>query len=137
VAVKTGTARGFASTSALGVTAELTVAAWAGNPDGRPTSGLSAMTAAAPLLREALLLAADGRALTLPEAPTSLEETEVCPVSGMAPGPECPHRKLERLTPTQVPRESCTWHRRVGEHVVTLYPPEVVRWRERMGLAAR
>ena len=45
---------------ALGVTAEYTVAVWAGNADGRPTAELPAMRAAAPLLRDALLALAGG-----------------------------------------------------------------------------
>jgi membrane carboxypeptidase/penicillin-binding protein PbpC len=110
VAVKTGTARGFASTVALGVTREVTVAVWAGSPDGRPTAGLPAMRAAAPLLRQALLALARDGALTLPPPPAGLLETEVCALTGKLPAPTCTHRKLERLTAAQRPTASCGGH---------------------------
>jgi penicillin-binding protein 1C len=132
VAAKTGTSRGFADTVAVGVTRQITVAAWAGNFDGKPTHGLRAMSSAAPLVRDGLLLAADGRALTLPPAPTGLEQVEVCALSGMRPGPHCSHRKLEYFRAGQTPRQRCTWHRSAPEGgAKTVYPPEIERWARR------
>ncbi len=69
VAAKTGTSRGFADTVAIAATRELTVAAWAGNFDGKPTQGLVAMQSAAPLVRAGLLIGGQGRHLTLPRGP--------------------------------------------------------------------
>jgi len=129
VAVKTGTARGFADTVALGVTRELTVAAWAGNFDGKPGQGVLAMQAAAPLVRAGLLVAGQGRSLTLPPRPGGLTTAEVCPVSGMLAGAQCPHRKLDHFRRGTVPTHRCDWHRREGSRVVVRYPPEVGRFR--------
>jgi penicillin-binding protein 1C len=125
VAFKTGTARGFADTVAIGVTRELTVAAWAGTFDGTSTQGLVAMDAAAPLVRAGLLVAAGGRDLTLPEEPAGITTALVCPVSGLRPGPDCPHQKLEHFA--HLPGETCTWHTPGGLR----YPAIAQAWARR------
>lgn len=138
IAVKTGTSRGFADTVAIGVTRELTVAAWAGNFDGEPTQGLVAMEAAAPLVRAGFLLAARGQQLTLPEAPPEIASAEVCPLSGKRPGPDCPHRKSERFHRDQIPKDTCTWHRRDADGRPTIqWPAEATEWAAGRGLLSR
>ncbi|HKE16757.1 MAG TPA: transglycosylase domain-containing protein, partial [Kofleriaceae bacterium] len=131
VAFKTGTARGFADTVAIGVTRELTVAAWAGTFDGAPTQGLIAMDAAAPLVRAGLLAGGGGRDLTLPGPPDGIESGLVCPLSGLRAGPDCPHQKLERFAAGHAPRVPCDWHRREGGRVVVRYPREIEPWARR------
>jgi len=127
VAAKTGTSRGFADTVAVAVTRELTVAAWAGNFDGRPTEGLIAMRAAAPLVRSGILLAARGRGLTLPARPDDIVAVPVCARSGMRPTATCPHRKLELFVRGHEPHEPCDWH--TGGPDAHL-PDAVARWDE-------
>jgi penicillin-binding protein 1C len=131
VAAKTGTARGFSDTVAIGVTSELTVAAWAGNFDGEATEGLIAMQSAAPLVRAGLLLGARERMLTLPEAPAGVVEADVCALSGMRPSADCPHTMREHFRAGGAPREVCTWHRREQGRLVVSYPAEVRAWAER------
>jgi penicillin-binding protein 1C len=131
VAVKTGTARGFADTVAIGVTSELTVAAWAGTFDGAPTQGLVAMDAAAPLVRAGLLSAAAGRDLTLPAAPSGVASALVCPLSGLRAGPDCPHQKREHFAAGHIPGQTCNWHRREGDRVVIHVPAEASAWARR------
>jgi penicillin-binding protein 1C len=131
VAVKTGTARGFADTVAIGVTSELTVAAWAGTFDGSPTQGLIAMQAAAPLVRAGLLIGSGGRDLTLPGPPGGVTTAVVCPLSGMPAGPDCPHRKREHFAAGRVPTRSCDWHRHEGGRPVVRYPVEARAWAAR------
>lgn len=131
VAVKTGTARGFADTVAVAVTSEYTVAAWAGNFDGTPTQGLVAMKSAAPLVRAGLLLASDGQNLGLPAKPDDVEVTAVCPLSGKRPSADCPHRKEEYHRRGHTPTERCDWHRRSGAELVVDYPPRARDWAER------
>jgi penicillin-binding protein 1C len=126
VAFKTGTARGFSDTVAVGVTREVTVAAWAGTFDGTATQGLVAMHASAPLVRAGLL--AIGRDLTLPARPDEVSTAYVCPVSGLRPGPDCPHQKLEHFARGHEPHETCSWHQPGGK----LHYPEIARaWAER------
>jgi penicillin-binding protein 1C len=131
VAAKTGTARGFSDTVAIGVTRELTVAAWAGNFDGEATEGLIAMQSAAPLVRAGLLAGARERMLTLPEAPPGVIDGEVCALSGMRPSADCPHTRHEHFRAGAEPRDACTWHRREHGQVVVSYPAEVRAWAER------
>lgn len=137
VAAKTGTARGFADTVAIGVTNELTVAAWGGNFDGTPTEGLVAMEGAAPLVRAGLLIGGDGAQLTLPEAPAGVEQRYVCALSGMRPSADCPHHKLEyRRSGQEAPGADgvCDWHRRTGDEVdevLVRYPDEALEWAHR------
>ena len=131
VAVKTGTARGFADTVAIGVTSELTVAAWAGTFDGSPTQGLIAMQAAAPLVRAGLLIGSGGRDLTLPGPPGGVTTAVVCPLSGMPAGPDCPHRKREHFAAGRAPTRSCDWHRHEGGRAVVRYPVEARAWAAR------
>jgi penicillin-binding protein 1C len=128
VAAKTGTSRGFADTVAVGVTREVTVAAWAGNFDGRPTDGLRAMSSAAPLVRAGLLAYADGRMLTLPGPPDGIEEVDLCPLSGLRAGPNCPHRIREKVVAGRAPLKPCDWH---GPDGRVRWPSEAERWAER------
>lgn len=126
VAAKTGTSRGFSDTVALGVTNEWTVAAWAGNFDGTSIHGVLAMRAAAPLVRAGLLLAGHGKRLTLPTRPATLHPVEVCALSGMLPGPDCPHRRSEAMTVAQRPTQTCTWHGHDAAGGQTLHWPRLV-----------
>lgn len=133
VAAKTGTARGFADTWAVVATREVLVGAWAGTFDGTPTQGLVGMDAAAVLARDALLAVAVSRPLTLPPRPGAreggpgIEEVEVCPLSGLRPGPHCSH--LHDYVPAgKAPTETCTWHRGDGQVV---YPQRANGWLRR------
>jgi penicillin-binding protein 1C len=124
VAAKTGTSRGFADEVAIGVTSEFTAAAWAGNFTGGSVHGLVAMQTAAPMVRQGLLLAGEGRALTLPAMPAGLRRVAVCARSGMLPGPECPHRVEEAFRDGTAPHEACNWH--VGGQVRV--PAVAAKW---------
>ncbi|MCG8424361.1 MAG: transglycosylase domain-containing protein [Proteobacteria bacterium] len=128
VAVKTGTARGFADTVAVGVTSEFTVAAWAGNFDGTPTQGMVAMKSAAPLVRAGLLAVSRGRHLTLPRRPEEVQIGQVCPLSGKKPSAHCPHRKVEYYRRGQILGETCDWHRQQDGRLVIDYPSRARDW---------
>lgn len=90
IAAKTGTARGFADTWAIGATREVIVGAWAGTFDGAPMQGIVGMDAAAPLVRAAMLAVATRGPLTLPPRPAAVVPIVVCADSGMLPVPTCP-----------------------------------------------
>jgi penicillin-binding protein 1C len=126
-AAKTGTSGGFADNWTVVATRELIVAAWAGNFDGQPMHGMLAMWGAAPLARAALLAAADGRALTLPEPPEDIVTRPVCALSGRAPGPHCPTVR-ERFIRGHEPAERCDWHRVVDGEVRVVWPPQATGW---------
>jgi penicillin-binding protein 1C len=134
VALKTGTTRAYTDDLAFGTTAEYTVGAWGGNFDGSPTAGVMAMQGAAPLVRAAFVsLAARFGAPTAPERPASLERGEVCALSGMLAGPDCPH-KHESFVRGTAPRQLCTWHRRACGRREVRYPPELEGWARVHGL---
>jgi penicillin-binding protein 1C len=127
VAAKTGTARGFSDTWAVGATREIIAGAWAGTLDGTPTQGIVGMDAAAPLVRDALLAYAGGTSLTLPprpDGPEGVEPVEVCAISGMAPGPRCP-RVHDYAARGHAPAAPCTWH---DDHGHVTYPDQAKRW---------
>jgi penicillin-binding protein 1C len=109
IAAKTGTARGFADTWAIGATNEYIVGAWAGTFDGTPTQGLVGMDAAAPLVRAGMLAAAGGHRLTLPARPDGIDDVEVCADSGLAPGPHC-HHVHDYMAHGHAPLAPCDWH---------------------------
>jgi penicillin-binding protein 1C len=126
-AAKTGTSGGFADNWTVIATREYVVAAWAGNFDGRPMHQMLAMWGAAPLARAALLAAADGRALTLPDAPPNIVTREVCRLSGRAPGAHCPIAREHFIAGTE-PHDRCDWHRVVDGEVRVAWPAEVAAW---------
>ncbi len=127
VAAKTGTARGFTDTWAIGATKEAIVGTWAGTFDGTPTQGIVGMDAAAPLLRDAMLAIAGGVPLTLPARPDGIDDIEVCSISGMRAGEHCP-RVRDHATHGRAPTDSCTWHDATG---ITHYPERAKGWLQR------
>jgi penicillin-binding protein 1C len=129
VALKTGTTRAYTDDWSFGVTREYTVGVWAGNFDGSPTQGIMAMRGATPLVRAAYgVLAARFGPPTRPERPTGIVEAEVCPLSGMLPGPRCERRKGELFLAGNVPRRPCTWHVEACGRAAVRYPAEVESW---------
>ncbi|WP_242516393.1 penicillin-binding protein 1C [Sorangium cellulosum] len=99
VAAKTGTSKGFRDNLTVGFTPDVTVAVWVGNFDGSPMGGVSGITGAGPLFRDAMLAAArlyPPRPFEPPD-PEQLAEVEVCSLSGMRPTAVCPHRRRELL----------------------------------------
>ena len=118
IAAKTGTARGFADTWAVGATREYIVGAWAGTFDGTATHGLVGMDAAAPLVRAGMLAVAGGKKLTLPARPDGVVDVEVCADSGLAPGPHCPHVH-DYMATGHAALAACDWHDALG---VLTYP---------------
>ncbi len=110
-AVKTGTSKGFRDNWAVGFTARVTAAVWAGNFDGTSMHDVSGIAGAGPILRDTLT-AAHAR---LPSndadvaAPDGLIQAHVCALSGKAKTPECPHAVREWL-PKDHERTSCTMH---------------------------
>lgn len=124
IAAKTGTSAGYSDNLAIITTTEYTVAAWAGNFDGRRMYEVLAMQGAAPLARAALLAAAGDRALTLPRRPPGIVQARVCSLSGQRPGPACPGR-TELFIAGHTPSTTCTWHAADG---AVAWPRELSRW---------
>jgi penicillin-binding protein 1C len=69
LAVKTGTSYGFRDFWAIGYDAQVTIAVWAGRPDGTPMPGHSGRTTAAPVLFKIADLLGPAPALSAPQPP--------------------------------------------------------------------
>lgn len=122
VAVKTGTSKGYRDNWTVGFTREITVAVWVGNFDGRPMRDSSGVTGAAPLFREVMLAAMEGRTPAELVHREGFVEREICPLSGELAGPDCPHRLREVFLPGHTPQRSCPFHER---HLVAGDPPRL------------
>jgi penicillin-binding protein 1C len=122
-AVKTGTSKSFCDNVVVGYTPEVTVAVWVGNFDGRPMHGLLAMQGAAPLWRDAMLVAMEERPQRSFEPPPDVETAEVCPTSGMRRGPHCGAGRHVHVSRSHRPVAACTWH---GAGGVLRVPAELV-----------
>jgi penicillin-binding protein 1C len=134
IAAKTGTARGFADTWAVGATREVIVGAWAGTFDGSPMQGIVGMDAAAPLVRDAMLAvsAEVGRPLTLPARPAGIDDVEVCADTGMPADDRCP-RIADHVPHGYVPHDSGIER---DERGALHYPARADGWLRRTGRLA-
>lgn len=133
IAAKTGTARGFADTWAIGATREVIVAAWAGTFDGTSTLGIVGMDAAAPLVRDAMLAIANGTPLTLPPRPAGIDVVELCAGSGLVPRSPCP-RITDYMIRGRDPIADDTWYDVDGN---LHYPARASGWLRRRATMSR
>ncbi len=143
VAAKTGTSKGFRDNWAVGFSSGVTVAVWVGNFDGSAMRGVSGISGAGPLFRTAML-AAERIVAAGPLPKRDGEDTiEVCALSGMRRGSDCPVGRHEHLRSLGA---SCSFHQRVTldrlngllagpacsdaveERVVERFPPLYEAW---------
>ena len=152
-AVKTGTTTDFRDNWTVGYTPDLVVGVWAGNADNEPMREISGVSGAAPIWHDFMEAALKGHAVRPFEQPNELVEVEVCALSGLLPGPDCPHRVKELFLEGTEPTETCTMHRRIAldratglratvdtppeqivERVYTVLPPEAQEWGREQGI---
>ncbi|MBQ7248730.1 MAG: penicillin-binding protein 1C [Deltaproteobacteria bacterium] len=153
VAWKTGTSFGHRDAWALGVSRDLAIGVWTGNPDGKVVKGISGTRQAGPLLFDLFRALAPSTSPPRKEI-SSLENHPLCAVSGLEPTPHCP------LVSGHVIRDvtalsRCSWHktllveeesglrlagdcligRRAKEVTALVYPAELVSWLAGQGVA--
>ena len=127
-AAKTGTSKDFRDNWCVGYTSKYVVAVWVGNFNASPMHNVSGITGAAPLFRDLMLYLYKRdhrltRSVKAVDTPDSLIEddsrlrildyfkrAEICPQSGLKPGPYCPGKIKEYFLPQSLPQETCTWH---------------------------
>lgn len=121
VAAKTGTSKGFRDNWVIGYSHRFAVGVWVGNFDGSSMQQVSGITGAGPLFHAILDAAmAEASDAGLPIANgvydnqsnlerLGLERVPICPISGEAIGPDCPHAIFEFI-PSNVAVPSCQWH---------------------------
>jgi len=139
VAVKTGTSQGYRDNWTIGYTREVTVGVWVGNFDRQAMIGSSGVTGAGPIFH-AVMLAAQRHVSgheegnhDLVERPQHLVEHEICALSGMRAGAQCPIRVREWLPATFSPLP-CSWHHESDEGLITFWPEEYRVWAASRGL---
>ncbi len=127
-AVKTGTTDQYRDAWTIGYTPDLVVGVWVGNPDGRSMRSVAGSQGAGVIWRDFIVeTLADTPAHDFP-IPPGLVSAEICAVSGMRPGPDCP-RRTELFLEGTAPIQECTIHQRVavcrvsGERATGLCPP--------------
>ncbi len=110
-AAKTGTSQQHRDNWCLGFTEDYTVGVWVGNFQGQPMAGISGVTGAGPLWRQAMLLVHQGRSGVLPPWPPSMKRSIICSLSGAlpAPGGKC-HTIEEVFEPGTIPANICHLH---------------------------
>jgi 1A family penicillin-binding protein len=153
-AVKTGTTTDFRDNWTVGYTPDLVTGVWAGNADNEPMRDVSGVTGAAPIWHDFMEAALRGLPVREFDRPPGLVEAEVCSLSGLLAGPDCPHRVQELFITGTEPTETCDLHQRIAidgatgqratadtpperlvEKVYTILPPEGVEWAREHGLA--
>jgi penicillin-binding protein 1C len=129
VALKTGTTKAYTDLWAIGVTREYTIGIWAGNFDGKPSHQVMSIEGATPLLRAAYTaVAVRFGDPTAPPRPQTVVSADICPVSGMRPGPHCMHRKRELFLVGHVPEATCDWHQLVCGEARLVVPKSLRSW---------
>ncbi len=116
VAVKTGTSKDFRDNTLVALSGELTIGIWTGNFSGEAMKDLPSANGSGLILRDILLeLYNAGYSHQSPyqDRQNQLISVEVCSLSGMLPGPWCPHETM-RFLPGSQPTEKCNWHRKEG-----------------------
>ncbi len=127
-AVKTGTTTDFRDNWTIGYTPSLVVGVWVGNADNEPMRGVTGISGAAPLWHDLMMAALQGRPPRDFPRPDGLVEVEICALSGLLPGPDCPHRVRERFIIGTEPTQTCNLHVRIGGQTYLRLPPEAQAW---------
>lgn len=111
VAWKTGTSFGLRDAWAVGTTPDYTIGVWCGNASGEGRPGIMGLSAAAPLLFDALNNLPGGGWFQRPTA--ALGRITACAKSGMRPGPHCTIMDTILAHPAAARTTQCTMHKLV------------------------
>jgi penicillin-binding protein 1C len=132
-AVKTGTSRNYRDNWALGYTKDYTVGVWVGNFNGVPMQQVAGVTGAGPLFRRVMLLLYDKKSPSDFVRPKELVEVEICALSGMKKGLDCPHGVHELFLRSSLDNkelESCNMHRRLpiqAQHTINVVVTDALK----------
>lgn len=128
---KTGTSNQFQNIVALGATKEFTVAVWMGNHTGETVMGKTGSSLPAGAAKQILdyleqysKLSAEEKQFPLPE---NYEKKQICSLSGMPAGKNCPGVVYEYV-PKDLVQDDCNWHVLNGNKLSVIYPSEYQKW---------
>jgi len=108
-AVKTGTTNDFRDNWTIGYTPEIAVGVWVGNADYSPMKNISGVSGAGPVWNTVMQEAAARFSGGSPAAftrPETIQEYEICRVSGTRPSERCSLRRTEIFAENQPPEDS-------------------------------
>jgi len=113
-AAKTGTTKDYRDNWAIGYTPDWTVAVWVGNFNGESMAKVSGISGAGPILRDVALLLWQRLGAREFPVPAGVRRVEVCPLSGLVPGPWCPTAMSEVFLAKRIPAAVCNLHKKNG-----------------------
>lgn len=119
---KTGTANQFQNITALGATVLYTVGVWMGNFDGTTVVGKTGSSLPASVVKNLLITLQKDEKNDF-NLPVLYSRKNICLLSGMLAGDNCPDTKPEFL-PNDENSEKCSWHTKNG----VAYPQRFGRW---------
>jgi penicillin-binding protein 1C len=90
-AVKTGTTTNYHDNWTIGYTPDLVVGVWVGNAGYEPMRDVTGLTGAAPIWNQTMRELLRGLPDTPFARPAGLMQQDVCDLTGLLPGPACPH----------------------------------------------
>ncbi len=108
-AVKTGTTNDFRDNWTIGYTPDIAVGVWIGNADYTPMKNISGVSGAGPLWNAVIQQAVEKYSGGNPSPfnrPESVQEFEICRVSGTKPSSNCSLRRSEMFAQNQPPKDS-------------------------------
>jgi penicillin-binding protein 1C len=111
-AVKTGTTTDWRDNWTVGYTPDLAVGVWVGNADNQPMQRVSGVDGAGPIWHDFMQLALLGRPARQFQRPPGIIEVEICSLSGLLPGVDCPHTREELFIAGTEPRLYDNWYQR-------------------------
>lgn len=91
VAWKTGTSSGHRDAWTIAYNPDYSVGVWMGNFSGESSPALVGLTSAAPVALKLFDWLYQGKSAPWYDPPDGVEERQVCSLSGMVAGPNCPH----------------------------------------------
>lgn len=113
VAVKTGTTQGFMDAWTVGYTPSLAVAVWVGNNDNDEMRNADGSVVAAPIFRQFLLAALEGKPAEQFNRPETISNVTVDKLSAKLPTEDSPTTIVDIFAPWQKPTEKDNVHVRV------------------------
>ncbi len=109
-AVKTGTTTDCRDNWTIGYTPQLVVGVWVGNADGSSMGRVSGVAGAAPIWHQVMESMLRRLPLQPFTEPPGMVHVEVCALSGLLAGPDCPERRQEIFIAGTEPRRQCDMH---------------------------
>ena len=124
VACKTGTSSDYRDNWTVGYTPEFTVAVWVGNPDGKPMSGITGVTGAAPVMHEIFEHLHRTAGTTWFATPPDIRSYAVHPLTGHEVSPDRPGAVVEKFLRPPAPERPSDYDTAGAVRL----PPEYFPW---------